>query len=379
MTANLRDYRLVFVAPAEGQTAVGDYSEDFIGPVRPYFGEVCEVRTLGPGGDTVRDIRRYRRRVAELVASAPAGRVLVHAELACGGAASFWSIVGLPGTPVTATIHDPPQGVWWPWATKFMLAPKLSRKLIHHGIHYPSRPLSTAIEGRVNGRRTQFALTDTGRRSIAQRYPDSRPFYIPHVVRDRPVIRPVHERPRAVGFFGHVYRGKGFEQITRIRELLPADIAIRVAGRGTESLPQAEGIEILGAVEGAAEDAFFESVQAIVVPYGKRHWYDETYPASGVVAHAMAYRTPIVCTGYGSLAELDEKTGAVVVHPDHADSEAVATELATAIADLLGDQLRLTELGEYVEKARQARSGPATAQAFAGIWSDMLAQRGEGH
>jgi len=379
MTANLREYRLVFVAPAEGQTAVGDYSQDFIGPVRPYFGEACEVRTLGPGGDTVRAIRRYRRSVADLVASAPGGRVLVHAELACGGAASFWSIVGLAGTPVTATIHDPPQGVWWPWATKFMLAPKLTRKLVHHGIHYPSRPLSTAIEGRVNGRRTQFALTDTGRASIAQRYPDSHPFYVPHIVRDRPVIRPVHERPKAIGFFGHVYRGKGFEQIARIRQLLGDDVAIRVAGRGTESLPRADGIDILGAVDGPAEDAFFESVQAIVVPYGKRHWYDETYPASGVVAHAMAYRTPVVCTGYGSLAELDEQAGAVVVHPDHADSDSVATDLATAIADLLDDGPRLTEIGEYAEKTRQARSGPATAQAFAAVWSDMLARRGEGH
>jgi glycosyltransferase involved in cell wall biosynthesis len=379
MTANLRDYRLVFVAPAEGQTAVGDYSEDFIGPVRPYFGEVCEVRTLGPGGDTVRGVRAYRRRVADLVASAPNDRVLVHAELACGGAAPFWSIVGLPGIPVTATIHDPPQGVWWPAATKFMLAPKLSRKLIHHGIHYPLRPLSTAIEGRVNGQRTQFALTDTGRRSIAQRYPQSRPFYVPHIVRDRPVIPPVHERPKAVGFFGHVYRGKGFEQIERIRALLASDIAIRVAGRGTESLPKADGIDILGPVDGPDEDAFFASVQAIVVPYGKRHWYDETYPASGVVAHAMAYRTPVVCTGYGSLAELDEKAGAVVVEPDPSDPEAVATDLAAAITDLLGDVPRLTELGEYAEKTRQARSGPATAQAFAAVWSQMLAEHGGGH
>lgn len=379
MTADLREYRLVFVGPAKGQTAVGDYAEDFITAVRPHFGEVCEVRTLGPGGDTVREIRRYRNAVAEHVASAPSGKVLVHAELACGGAAPFWSIVGLPGVPVTVTIHDPPQGVWWPWATKFMLQPTLGRKLIHHGVHYPSRPLSTAIEGRVNGRRTQFALTETGRRSIAQRYPNSRPFYVPHIVRDRPVIRPVHERPKAVGFFGHVYRGKGFELIARIRALLPDDIAIRVAGRGTEALPKADGIEILGAVDGPTEDAFFASVQAIVVPYGKRHWYDETYPASGVVAHAMAYRTPVVCTGYGSLAELDEQAGAVVVSPDHADPESVAADVAKAISGLLNDVPRLTELGEYAEKTREARSGPATAQAYAAVWSELLARHTGGH
>ncbi|MGE2725507.1 glycosyltransferase [Mycolicibacterium pulveris] len=378
MTTNLRDYRLVFVGPAEGQTAVGDYAEDFVTAVTPHFRDVAEVRTLGPGGDTVRDIRRYRRAVAEHVAAAP-DRTLVHAELAAGGAASFWAIAGLPGIPVTATIHDPPQGVWWPAATKFMFGPTLSRKLIFHGLHYPLRPLSTKVEGMVNGRRTLFALTETGRRSIEQRYPHTDAVYVPHLVRDRPAIRPVQERPNAVGFFGHVYRGKGFEQVARIRELLPDHIAIRVAGRGTEALPRVDGIEILGAVDGAAEDAFFGSVRAIVVPYGKRHWYDETYPASGVVAHATAYRTPVVCTAYGSLAELDEKSAAVVVRTPDADSDVVAAELAAAIEALLGDCGRLTELGEYAEKTRQARSGPATAQAYAATWSQLLARHHEGH
>lgn len=378
VTTNLREYRLVFVGPAEGQTAVGDYAQDFVTAVKPHFGDVVEVRTRGPGGDRVRDILAYRRAVAALVAEAP-DRVLVHGELAAGGAAPFWAIAGLSGVPVTATIHDPPQGVWWPAATKFMFAPKLSRKLVFHGMHYPLRPLSTKVEGMVNGRRTLFALTETGRRSIEQRYPHTTAVYVPHIVRDRPVIRPVQERPRAVGFFGHVYRGKGFEQIARIRELLADDIAIRVAGRGTESLPRVDGIEILGAVDGPAEDAFFGSVQAIVVPYGKRHWYDETYPASGVVAHATAYRTPVVCTGYGSLAELDEKTGAVVVRTPGTEQEAVAAGLAEAIEALLGDTGRLTELGEYAEKTRQARSGAATAQAYAAAWAQLLDRHPKGH
>lgn len=378
MTTNLREYRLVFVGPGEGQTAVGDYAQDFVTAVRPHFGDVIEVRTRGPGGDTVRDIRRYRRSVAAAVAEAP-NRVLVHGELAAGGAAPFWAIAGLPGTPVTATIHDPPQGVWWPAATKFMFGPTLTRKLIFHGLHYPLRPLSTKVEGIVNGRRTLFALTDTGRRSIEQRYPHTTAVYVPHIVRDRPVIQPVQERANAVGFFGHVYRGKGFEQIARIRELLPDDIAIRVAGRGTEALPRVDGIEILGGVDGPAEDAFFGSVRAIVVPYGKRHWYDETYPASGVVAHATAYRTPVVCTAYGSLAELDEQTGAVVVRTSGTDQAAVAAGLARAIEALLGDTGRLTELGEYAEKTRQARSGAATAQAYAATWAQLLAGHHGGH
>jgi glycosyltransferase involved in cell wall biosynthesis len=217
-----------------------------------------------------------------------------------------------------------------------------------------------------------IALTETGRRSIEERYPHISAVHIPHIVRDRPTIRPAQDRPKAIGFFGHVYRGKGFEQVEGIRRQLPDDVLIRVAGRGTESLPREDGIEILGAVDGPEEDAFFDSVRAIVVPYGKRHWQDVTYPASGVVAHAMAYRTPIVTTGYGSLAELDAKTGAVVVPVDHVEPETVATELAHAIALLIDDQPRLTELGEYAEKTRQARSGPRTAEAFAAVWSRIL-------
>ncbi|MFV1363014.1 hypothetical protein AAHH97_06060 [Mycolicibacterium elephantis] len=71
MTTNLREYRLVFVGPAEGQTAVGDYAQDFVTAVKPHFGDVAEVRTRGPGGDRVRDILAYRRAVAALVAEAP--------------------------------------------------------------------------------------------------------------------------------------------------------------------------------------------------------------------------------------------------------------------------------------------------------------------
>lgn len=373
MMVDLKDYRLVFVAPAPGKTAVGDYAEDFITPVRPHFGEVCEVRCGSPGEDGVADARRARKAVRDFVAAAPNGRVLVHAELAAGGFVPFWSIVGLPGVPVTATIHDPPQGVWWPWSARFMHR----SRLLFHGVHFPSQKLTTKFEGRVNAGRTLIALTDTGRWSIEQRYPHISAVHIPHIVRDRPTIQPAQERPKAIGFFGHVYRGKGFEQIAGIRRQLPDDVLIRVAGRGTESLPREDGIEILGAVDGPAEDAFFESVRAIVVPYGKRHWQDETYPASGVVAHAMAYRTPIVTTGYGSLAELGTQTGAVVVPGNRADPDALATELAKAISQLVNDKARLTELGEYSEKARQARSGPRTAEAFAAVWSRVLAARPE--
>ncbi len=364
MGSPLQQFRLVFVAPAMGQTAVGDYSEDFVNAVRPHFGEVVEHRTPGPGAESLADVVRRRRAVARSVAEGPPGRVLVHAELSTGVLSTFWSTAGLRDIPVTATVHDPPQGLWFLARTRFIAR----SRLLTHGIHYPLRPLSRAVEGRVHRQRALFALTETGRRSIEQTYPRTRAIYIPHLVRDRPAIRPAQDRPRAVGFFGLVYRGKGFEQIARIRQLLPDDIAIRVAGRGTEALPAAEGIEVLGGVDGKDEDDFFDSIRAVVVPYGKRHFYAETYPASGVVAHASAYRTPVICTGYGSLAELTEAQGARTVAP----GGDVAAGLAAAITSVVDDSEGLTELGRNAERTAQQRSPARTAEAFAAEWSRML-------
>lgn len=367
MGGSLRDHRLVFVAPDDGQTAVGDYAQDLVDALRPHFGEVVEERTAGPGRDTLADVRRHRARVRELVAGGPPGRTLVHAELSTGVMPTFWAVEGLSGVPVTATIHDPPQGLW------FLARPRFIAKsrLLTHGIHYPLRPLSRAIEGRVHGERTLIALTETGRQSIERTYPRTHTAYIPHLVRERPTVVPAQDRPKAVGFFGFVYRGKGFDQIAEIRAQLPDDIVIRVAGRGTEDLPRADGIEILGGVDGPAEDAFFASVRAIALPYGKRHFYAETYPASGVVAHAMAYRTPVICTGYGSLAELDPEHGVVAVPPAADSAHGTAHGLATEITALLNDDARLTELGRNADRTREERSPARTAEAFVAVWEQL--------
>jgi glycosyltransferase involved in cell wall biosynthesis len=367
MVARLADYRLVFIGPALGQTSVGDYSQNFVNAVRPYFAEVVEHRTPGPGNASLGDVLRHRKDVARLVAEGPPGRVLVHAELSAGAMAPFWSIAGLKDVPVTATVHDPPQGLWFVGRTRFIAR----HRLLTHGIHYPLRPVSRAIEGVAYRERTLFALTEAGRRSIERTYPRVRALYVPCMAFDRPTIRPARDRPKAVGFFGHVYRGKGFDKLARIREFLPDDILIRIAGRGTESLPGTDGIEVLGGVDGPDEHAFFESVRAIVVPYGKRHFYAETYPASGVAASAQSYSTPVISTGYGPLAELDEGTGAVTVQAN-GGNDGVAEALAEAISSLVNDRERLTELGNNAEKTRHERSPASTAVAFVGAWSQML-------
>ncbi|SEH91078.1 Glycosyltransferase involved in cell wall bisynthesis [Mycolicibacterium rutilum] len=369
--ADLKDYRLVFVGPADGETAVGDYAENLIRALRPHFGEVVERRTLAPGKESLADIREHRRAVKSAVAQGRPGRVLVHTELAAGGVGPFWSTAGLRDVPVSATVHDPPQGIWWPARTRFVA----QHKYLMHGMHYPLRPLSRVIEGAVNGRRTIFALSQIGRLSIEMTYPKTNTAYVPYLVAERPTIKPAHERPKAVGFFGLVYRGKGFEQIARIRRELPDDIVIRVAGRGTESLPRQDGVEILGAVEGPDEDAFFESVRAIAIPYGKRHFYAETYPASSVAAHALAYQTPIVCTGYGSLAEFNEDTGAVVVPMGTTFPQTLPAGFSPAIQSLLNDDGRMRTLAANADRVRGERSAEQTAAAYAREWSRMLDRR----
>ncbi|RUP34851.1 MAG: glycosyltransferase family 1 protein, partial [Mycolicibacterium sp.] len=95
--ASLKDYRLVYVGPADHETAVGDYAENLTRALRPHVGELVEHRTLGPGSDSAREILGHRRAVAELVAGGTPGRVLVHAELAAGAVSAFWSIAGLRG------------------------------------------------------------------------------------------------------------------------------------------------------------------------------------------------------------------------------------------------------------------------------------------
>ena len=286
MTADLKGYRLVYIGPRNHVTAVGDYTEDLIEAFRPHFADVVGVRVSGPGDETWADVRRVRKQVRDLIASSPTGRVLVHSEIACGMLSPFWSIAGLEGVPVTLTVHDPPQALWFTARTRFVA----QHRLLMHGFHYPLRPFSRWLEGRVNGRRDIFALSRTGQASIDRVYPQTHTHYIPYRVAEKPTVKSAEARPKAIGFFGFAYRGKGFDQIAQIREELPDNILIRVAGRGTESLPPIAGVEFVGGVDGAEEDAFFESVRAIVIPYGKRHFYADTFPASSVAAHALAYR-----------------------------------------------------------------------------------------
>lgn len=359
----LSDYRLVYVAPRSGVGGVGDYADDFAAAVRPHFRDVVEYRHDGPGSDSVRDILAHRTAIEKLVDDPE--RTIVHCELSGGSVVPFWATRKLSGDPpVTATVHDPPGLVWWPARTKFLAG----QKVLNHGVHYPFRALWRRLERAIAGKRTFFALTRAGADSLAAEYPAATAKASTLFVPERPDLVPAEDRPLAVGLFGLVYRGKGFDQIQQLRDRLPADIAIRVAGRGTEQLPPVDGVEIVGEVNDTDEDAFFASIRALVVPYGRRTIYGDAFPASSVVTRAIAYQTPIVCMKYGALAESDG--GAVVV-------DGGIENIADATAALVHDDIALGTLRREVEALRQNNTPELVAEDFLAEWRTLTGQKAE--
>ena len=115
-------------------------------------------------------------------------------------------------------------------------------------------------------------------------------------------------------------------------------------------------------------------MRVIVLPYGKRHFYAEIYPASGVGASAQSYSTPVISTGYGPLAELDESTGGLIVTPSDGE-DGMARALADAVVALIDDHDRLTVLGLNADRTRHERSRAGTGAAYAAAWSDIVANR----
>ncbi|WP_267626356.1 glycosyltransferase [Gordonia sputi] len=173
-------------------------------------------------------------------------------------------------------------------------------------------------------------------------------------------------RPRAVGLFGIVYRGKGFERIARIREVLPDDIEIRIAGRGTESIPSSPGVTVLGTLDEDELAGFFGSIQALLMPYGRRSPYGIAYPASGVAARSISHQTPYIATDHGALGELGAEGGAIVVP---GESEDLAGLMARQAAQLLDDPAQLGTLHDQLVRMCKERTPKQIAELLVDTWS----------
>ncbi|MGN7134465.1 glycosyltransferase [Rhodococcoides corynebacterioides] len=356
--------RLIYVAPAAGLSGVGDYADDLVATFAPHFASVTDYRIETEGAESVRDIVRHRRRVRDLV-HAEARPTVVHFEQSSGSLSTFWaSAVDLGQSAiVTATVHDPPHPVWWPFKTRGVAR----NRALHHAVHYPARALHTALQRRVMKGRTVFALTDTGARSIELPYPSTRTVAARIFVPERPTPPALSERPTAVGLFGHVYGGKGFDLVADLRRAIDPDIDIVVAGRGTVSLPAVPGVRVLGEVNGADEDAFFASIRFLVVPYRKHGAYGPSYPASSTITRAFAYRTPVVCFTEGSLAETVRRGGAI--------GGDTVEELGAVVNAAVHDTDRLRELADAVDSVSREDALSRCAITFLDTWRSLLTHR----
>lgn len=355
----LADTRLVYVTPSPGRSGVGDYAADFLEQVRPYFKDVAIYWMDSDGDETAAQVVRSVRAIRALVRrSAEQGAVIVHFEQSAGSLAAFWGSVLPRSIPVTATVHDAPQPVWWPFKTRTLMR----HRLVHHGVHYPFRFAINAVQRWVSRDRVVVTLTSIGAEKFKERQPDSYPRASRIFIPERAPLRPLTERPLAVGLFGHLYKGKGFNHIDRLRELLDDDIEIVVAGRGTEALRSSPGVRVLGEVNDAEEDAFFDSIRFLLVPYSKDNPYGNAFPASSAVSRSFAYGTPIICILDGSLVESAAEGGALSA-PGGVDD--IARRANEAIRD---DEL-LRRLGAEVAHLQAERTAANCAVPFLDAWT----------
>lgn len=351
---------LVYVAPRPGSSGVSDYADDVLAAARPRFRDVVEVRCNGAGQDSALDVLRGLRSVRRAVRAAE-GPVLLHTEQSGGVLLPFWSLaVGAGrGRSVrrSSTLHDAPLGVWMPLRTRGV---GRSRLLVH-ALHFPTMPLIRRWERRVLRDVALSALTTSGARAVERemRHGAVDASFLPPS--PRPELPAPEERPLAVGLFGYVYRGKGFDSLARLRRLVDPRIEIRVAGRGTEGLEPLEGVTVLGGVEGRAEDDFFASVRAIAMPYSRRSSYGPTtHVASSVLARAISYGTPVLALRYPGLGDEAE---AVEGGPE---------ELAEAINRLVADPAEVARLGRRTGELRRRLTLQAAGERLAASWRRAL-------
>lgn len=359
-TDPLASATLVYVAPRTGTSGVSDYADDMIAEARRVVGTVVEVRHGGAGQDSLRDVVRGRRAIKRAIRAA-SGPVILHTEQSGGVLLPFWGLIGQRPSLASSTLHDAPLGVWLPFRIRLVS----SNRIAVHALHYPIMPLLQKLEERVVKRVSLTALTASGASEIERilKHDPVGVQFLPAPPKNE--VTPAPERPLAVGLFGYVYKGKGFEQLSTLRDLIDPAIDIRVAGRGTAELPPIPGVTILGAVEDEEEDAFFASIRALVIPYSKRSSYGpETHVASSAIARAIAYRTPVIALGHPGLGDeaevVDGGLEALAARINELVPSAESMERITARSSRLKDEL--TRAAAFARLAERWRSSGSVSR-----------------
>lgn len=328
--------RLVLVAPRTGSCGPAYYVDRLLEELRPRVAEVVELRHGPAGEETWRSVRDVRRRVAGVLSTPSPHRTVLHAELSGGSIAGFWCLAAHPEVARTATVHDPPRPVWYPFRTSFVGR----HRLLQAGVHrVPERAVRRLERSRLAGTGAVVlsplgaaATRDVG---LLGEVREGR-LLVPHA----PPMPPPAARPAAVGLFGHLYKGKGFELLGELRAALHPGIAIRVAGRGTEELPALPGVEVLGEVADAALEDFFASVRLALLPYTRTSLGGVApLPASLTHLTALAHDTPVLALPTAQMNALAE-SGGVRVLPDIRTLAAEASRVAgdpSALQELLAE------------------------------------------
>lgn len=359
--AALKSTRIVYVAPAPGGSGVGDYAVDFASALVPHVGDLVQVQVAESHNATLRAVAREARRIRRLVDGYRRdGPTIVHFEQSGASLVPFWAAMMAPEIPVTATIHDPPQPVWWPFASRTVLR----SRWLHHGLHYPLRPLSTVLQRRMADGRVLMTLTSVGAEETERRLRGTSVVTSRHFIPARPTLPPLTDRPLAVGLFGYLYKAKGFDGLARLRATLDDDVDIVVAGRGTEALPTVPGVRVLGEVNGTDEDDFFARIRCLLVPYAKNTLYGPVYAASGTVSRAFAYGTPCICSPEGALSEVAAEGGAVAV-------EGGVEALARRAGDIVRNSHDLNTLAEQIDVLKIDRSVTNCAVPLLNAWAPI--------
>jgi glycosyltransferase involved in cell wall biosynthesis len=147
-------------------------------------------------------------------------------------------------------------------------------------------------------------------------------------------IAPRHARewspgePVTFGFIGQVSVPKGVRTMLQaFAELAPTGARLRVAGRGPlEPELHGEGVEALGWLDGDEREAFWRSIDCLVVP---STWAE---PGGTVSVEARARGVPVIASDAGGLVEHLEERSRPLVFPG-GDVAALVSSMRTIAHD----------------------------------------------
>lgn len=146
-----------------------------------------------------------------------------------------------------------------------------------------------------------------------------------------PVDRPARiDRTPAFGYIGQLTEVKGVRTLLEaFGRLAPGSARLILAGRGplepAHGADVPPGVEFLGWVGGDGKQAFFESVDCLVVP---SEWKE---PAPLVINEARGWRLPVVGSRMGGIPELVPATSRPLLFPA-GDAAALAESMRSFVA-----------------------------------------------